>query len=54
MLGAHNACERSIKEYTAIFEAADPGFSYVGATGGVGMHYTLLEYKYSKPSSNGI
>ena len=49
MLAAHDAFERSIDEYAQLFKAADPGFSYVGAEGAIpGLHYTLMEYKYSK------
>ena len=54
MLAAHNARERSLDEYTNLFKAADAGFSFVGKSGGAagvaGMFYSLLEYKFSKPS----
>ena len=49
MLAAHNARERSLDEYTQLFQTADPGFSFVRISGGVaGMYHSLLEYKYSK------
>lgn len=49
MLAAHNARERTVDEYTRLFEQADAGFSLVGLGGGIpGMHHTILEYKYAK------
>ena len=47
MLAAHNARERSVDEYTQLFEAADPGFGFVGVGGGIaGMHHTLIGNRY--------
>ena len=49
MLAAHNARERSVDEYTELFKAASPGFSYVGTSGDIpGVYFGIVEYRYSK------
>lgn len=49
MLAAHVARERSVEQYTKLFQAAHEGFSLVGVSGNaVGVHHSLVEYKFTK------
>jgi hypothetical protein len=54
MLGAHQAKERSVAEFVAIFRQASAGFAYVGATGGEpGVFQSLLEFAYRGDGGGG-
>lgn len=47
MLAAHGARERTIADFTRLFEEADGKFKYVGTTGGSnGAFQSLLEFTY--------
>lgn len=49
MLAAHVARERSVEQYTRLFQAAHPGFELVGVSGNaVGVHHSLVEYKFTR------
>ncbi|KAL1969135.1 hypothetical protein VTN77DRAFT_389 [Rasamsonia byssochlamydoides] len=48
MLAAHVARERSVEEYTKLFEIADDGFSFVAVHNKPGVHNSLIEYKFTK------
>jgi 6-hydroxytryprostatin B O-methyltransferase len=48
MLSAHNSRERSVAEFTRLFEEADGRFRHVATGGGVdGAYRSLLEYEFS-------
>ena len=49
MLAAHNARERSVEQYTKLFETADPGFALEAASERqVGVHNTLVAYIFKR------
>ena len=49
MLAAQVARERSVEQYTKLFELADPGFSLDSVSERrAGVHHTLIAYTYKK------
>lgn len=54
MLAAHNAKERSVREFEAIFKEASPHLQLIGVTGGgEGAFQSIVEFAYVLPQ-NGI
>lgn len=49
MLAAHNARERNVQDFIAIFQTADSRFSFIGETSGAkeGAFQSLLEFKFA-------
>lgn len=51
MLAAHGGRERSVAEYSALFEQASKGFKYVGVSENITSgYYSLIEYRFTELS----
>lgn len=52
MLAAHGGRERSVAEYSNLFEQASTGFKHVGTSENITSgYYSLLEYRFTEPSN---
>ncbi|KAL9034899.1 MAG: hypothetical protein Q9214_006833, partial [Letrouitia sp. 1 TL-2023] len=51
MLAAHGGRERSVAEYSDLFEQASKGFKYAGVSENImSGYYSLIEYRFTEPS----